>query len=126
MRRAAQFRFVQIPALLALFAMALVGRARAEGVRLDVLQIPAVIAGARSAFALEAIVVRPDDGQPHPLALLNHGSPRDAEDRPKMSPYGRWAEAVAFARRGWVAVAFLRRGYGRSQGEWAETYGACS
>jgi len=25
---------------------------------------------------------------------------------------------VAFARRGWVAVAFLRRGYGRSQG-WA-------
>ena len=33
-----------------------------------------------------------------------------------MSPYRQWAEAVAFARRGWVAVAFLRRGHGRSQG----------
>jgi len=44
-------------------------------------------------------VVRPDHGQPHPLAMLNHGSPRSAEDRPKVSPYGLWAKAVAFARR---------------------------
>src|SRR5665213_4570004 len=104
------------------------GQARAEGIRLDALQIPAEIAGVygRAPLQLEAIVVRPDDGQPHPLAVINHGSPRDAEDRPKMSPYGQWAEAVAFARRGWVAVAFLRRGYGRSQGAWAETYGGCS
>ena len=104
------------------------GQVRAEGIRLDALQIPAEITGVsgRGPLQLEAIVVRPDDGQPHPLAVINHGSPRDAEDRPKMSPYGRWAEAVAFARRGWVAVAFLRRGYGRSQGEWAETYGGCS
>jgi len=43
-----------------------------------------------------------------------------------MSPYSMWAQAVAFARRGWVAVAFLRRGYGRSEGVWAETYGSCS
>jgi dienelactone hydrolase len=104
------------------------GTARAEGIRLEALQIPADIPGSngRGALQLEAIVVRPDDGQSHPLAVLNHGSPRSAEDRPKMSPYVLWAEAVAFARRGWVAVAFLRRGYGRSQGEWAETYGPCS
>jgi hypothetical protein len=90
------------------------GPARAEGIRLDALQIPADIPGSNGrAPQLEAIVVRPDDGQPHPLAVLNHGSPRSAEDRPKMSPYGLWAEAVAFARRGFVAVAFLRRGYGR-------------
>ena len=102
--------------------------ASAEGIRLDPLQIPAEIAGSSSSspLQLEAIVLRPDDGQPHPLAVINHGSPRDAEDRPKMSPFGLWAQAVAFARRGWVAVAFLRRGYGRSQGEWAETYGGCS
>jgi dienelactone hydrolase len=98
--------------------------ARAEGVRTDPLQIPAVIGG--SSFALEAIVVRPDDGQPHPLAVLNHGSPRDAADRPKKSPYGMWAQAMAFARRGWVAVAFMRRGYGRSQGVWAAPAGPCS
>ena len=40
------------------------GPARAEGIRLEGLQIPADIAGAngRGALQLEAIVVRPDDG----------------------------------------------------------------
>ena len=118
----------QVAPWLALFAITLLGQARAEGVRLDVLQIPAVIEGSHGAgrFALEAIVLRPDDGQPHPLAVLNHGSPREAEDRPKMSPYGMWAQAMAFARRGWVAVAFMRRGYGRSQGAWAQPRGSCA
>jgi dienelactone hydrolase len=37
-----------------------------------------------------------------------------------------WAQAVAFARRGWVAVAFMRRGYGRSEGGWVENYGSCA
>jgi dienelactone hydrolase len=101
---------------------------RAEGVRLDPLKIPAVVSGTGGAgtFALEAIVIRPDDGLPHPLAVLNHGSPRSAGDRPGMTPYRMWAQAVAFARRGWVAVAFLRRGYGRSQGQWTENYGSCA
>lgn len=52
------------------------------------------------------------------LAITMSFGQARAEGRPKMSPYRLWAEAVAFARRGWVAVAFLRRGYGRSQGEW--------
>jgi dienelactone hydrolase len=42
-----------------------------------------------------------------------------------MSPFGLWSQAVQFARRGWTAVAFMRRGYGRSQGGWAEDYGTC-
>ncbi len=106
----------------------LAGHVRAEGLRQDALKIPAVIAGPRGATSveLEAIVVRPDDGRPHPLAILNHGSPRKADQRPKMSPYALWAQAAAFARRGWVAVAFLRRGYGQSGGSWAENWGACS
>jgi hypothetical protein len=97
------------------------GPARAEGIGLEALQIPADIpgrtTGAGCNWRPSCIVLGPDDGQPHPLAVLNHGS-RAALDCPKVSPYGLWAEAVAFARRGWVAVAFLRRGYGRSQG-WA-------
>ena len=72
------------------------GPARAEGIRLEALQIPADIPGSngRDGQQLEALVVRPDDGQPRPLAMLNRGSPRSAEDRPKVSPYGlgapRW------------------------------------
>jgi len=115
--------------LAALIAIAcLAGQVHAEGLRHDALKIPAVIAGpsGSTSVALEAIVVRPDDGQPHPLAIINHGSPRLPEDRPKMSPYGMWAQATAFARRGWVAVAFLRRGYGESGGSWAETSGGCA
>jgi dienelactone hydrolase len=101
---------------------------RAEEIRLDALNIPIVVSapGGSHSVELEAIVVRPDDKLPHPLAVLNHGSPRNPEDRPKMTPYKLWAQAVAFARRGWVAVAFMRRGYGHSQGERAENYGPCS
>jgi dienelactone hydrolase len=97
--------------------------ARAEGIRQEPLQIRAVISG--KPYSLEALVVRPDDDAPHPLALINHGSPRDAGDRPGMSPNRLWLQAAAFARRGWTAVAFLRRGYGRSQGGWVENYGSC-
>jgi dienelactone hydrolase len=115
--------------LLALTVLALsAGQGRAEEIRLDELKIPAVISGATGSASvdLEAIVLRPDDGVPHPLAVLNHGSPRDGSDRPKLAPYRLWAQAAAFARRGWVAVAFMRRGYGLSQGGWAENYGSCS
>jgi dienelactone hydrolase len=99
-----------------------------EEIRLDALNIPAIVSGpgGSQSVSLEAIVLRPDDGLPHPLAVINHGSPRLASDRPAMSPYGLWAQARAFARRGWVAVAFLRRGYGASEGAWAENYGYCS
>jgi dienelactone hydrolase len=104
------------------------GPGRAEGIRAETLTIPAIIAGPNGSqtVQLDAIVVRPDDRSPHPLAVINHGSPREASDRPTMSPDGMWAQARAFARRGWVAVAFLRRGYGPSQGGWAETYDSCA
>jgi dienelactone hydrolase len=108
---------------LGLLAAALPLGARADGVRHEPLQIPAVIDG--RTYQLEGLVVRPDDGQPHPLALINHGSPRDADDRPGMTPNRLWLQAAAFARRGWTAVTFLRRGYGHSQGGWVENYGSC-
>jgi dienelactone hydrolase len=100
--------------------------ARAEELRFDTIQIPVRAPGGIRSLELEAMVVRPDDGVAHPLALLNHGSPRDAVDRPTMTPYRMWPQAVAFARRGWVVVVPIRRGYGSSQGQWAEGYGSCS
>jgi hypothetical protein len=78
MVRAPRFRLIQITRLQAfVLAAMLLGQARAEGIRFDNLQIPAVISTSRAShtFELEGLVVRPDDGQPHPLALLNHGSP---------------------------------------------------
>src|SRR5258708_12261440 len=121
---ATRLRLSGTAVLLALIVIATSsGEGRAEELRLDEMKIPAVIPGSSrpASVALEAIALRPDDGLPHPLAVLNHGSPRDQSDRPTMSPYRMWAQAVAFARRGGVAVAFIRRGYGRSGGGWAET-----
>jgi dienelactone hydrolase len=125
-KRIGLFEAALLPALLATAISAAPGRA--EEIRLDALKIPAVISGPKGSatFALEAIVLRPDDGQPHPLAVLNHGSPRNPDDRSTMTPFSMWAQAVAFARRGWVAVVFMRRGYGRSEGAAAENYGACA
>jgi dienelactone hydrolase len=100
--------------------------ARADELRFEPIRIPVSEPGRSRALELEALVVRPDDGIAHPLAVLNHGSPRDAANRSTMSPYRLWPQAVAFARRGFVAVVAMRRGYGNSQGEWAEGYGSCS
>ena len=127
MVRAPRFRLVQVARLQAFLLAIAAARARCAP-KAFVSMICKFRLSSRTShgshtFELEGLVVRPDDGQPHPLAVLNHGSPRDAEERPKMSPYGMWAQAIAFARRGWVAVAFMRRGYGHSQGEWAPRLG---
>ncbi len=74
----------------------------------------------------EALLVRPDEPGQYPLALINHGSPRSAADRPNMTPLSMLPEAMEFARRGWAAVVVMRRGYGGSGGSWAESYGSCN
>src|SRR5271165_4417590 len=85
------------------------GSARAQDLVESELRIPMKEAGKKG---LEAVMVRPNDGAAHPLALLNHGAPRDAADRPGMTPWGMLPQAREFARRGWTAVVVMRRGYG--------------
>ena len=43
-----------------------------------------------------------------------------------MSPMAYLPQATEFARRGWAAVVLMRRGYGDSGGDWAETLGSCN
>jgi dienelactone hydrolase len=74
---------------------------------------------------LEALLVRPSDPGRYPLALLAHGSPRSGADRVAMTPLAMLPQALEFARRGWAAAVVMRRGYGNSDGGWAETYGSC-
>jgi dienelactone hydrolase len=87
------------------------------------LRIPAPGAGKKG---LEAIMVRPGDPGPHPLALINHGAPRDGSKRRTMSPRDMLPQAREFARRGWTTVVVMRRGYGDSGGDFAEDARACS
>jgi dienelactone hydrolase len=86
------------------------------------LRIPAPGAGEQG---LEALMVRPDEPGPHPLALINHGSPRVAAERGKMRPASFLPQAREFARRGWTTVIVMRRGFGNSGGDFAEDAHPC-
>ncbi|HEY6254454.1 MAG TPA: hypothetical protein VIY51_01545 [Xanthobacteraceae bacterium] len=70
---------------------------------------------------LEALLVRADEPERHPLVLINHGSPRDASERPEMTPLRLLLQATEFVRRGWTAAIVMRRGFGDSAGGFASS-----
>jgi len=96
--------------------------AGAQTIVREELRIPMAAAGPRG---LEAVLVRPNAAGKFPLVLLNHGAPRDAKDRPGMTPLTYVPHALEFARRGFAAMAVMRRGYGDSGGAFAESNGPC-
>lgn len=89
------------------------------------LRIPAPGAGKKG---LQALMVRPNEPGPHPLALINHGTPSEklAENRVRKTPREMLPQAREFARRGWTTVIVMRRGYGTSGGDYAEEADGCS
>jgi dienelactone hydrolase len=86
------------------------------------LRVPFADAGPRG---LEAQLVRPADGRRYPLAVIGHGSPRDVQERPHMTPGRYYVQALEFARRGFAVLIVTRRGYGSSGGDYAEGGAAC-
>ena len=86
-------------------------------------QIP--INTSNGTIKLEALLVFPNDKVPHPLALISPGSPRNASARPNMTALSYLPIANEFARRGYSVAVVLRRGYGSSEGGWAESFGPC-
>jgi dienelactone hydrolase len=96
--------------------------AHAQDLIVTELRIPTPSSGRKG---LEAVMIRPNDQAPHPLALLTHGTPREAADRAGMTPLRWLPQAREFARRGWTAVIVLRRGFGDSGGGYAENGEAC-
>jgi dienelactone hydrolase len=106
-----------------LLADSCLGLAQAHGLVEEPLRIPMPEAGSRG---LEAVMVRPDDDLAHPLALITHGTPREADKRGEISALSFVPHAREFARRGWTTVIVVRRGYGTSGGSYAEDAQACS
>jgi dienelactone hydrolase len=96
--------------------------AAAEPFHREDLRIPIEAAGPRG---LEAMLLRPSGTRRYPLALISHGTPREAMRREEMSPYRSYRQALEFARRGFAALVFMRRGYGDSGGKFAESSGPC-
>jgi dienelactone hydrolase len=71
-------------------------------------------------YKLDALVTRPAAPGRYPLMIISHGSPRDGAQRAESRPTTYSTIAVEFARRGWATVAVMRRGYGRSEGDYVE------
>ena len=104
---------------------------KVEAIAADALSIEkgrlAVRIGSGS-YDLETLTVTPPGDGPFPLAVVSHGTPtrggRDALRNVKI----RLMLAVAenFARRGYKAVIFARRGYASSSGSYKEGYGGCN
>jgi dienelactone hydrolase len=108
--------------LAALFVCIAMQPAVAESFHREDLRIPMEVAGPRG---LEAMLLRPSGTRRYPLALISHGAPREAAARAPMSPYRTYRQALEFARRGFAALVFMRRGYGDSGGQYSESSGPC-
>ena len=99
------------------------GQAHAQELVEESLRIPMREAGRNG---LEAVMVRPNDNFAHPLVLMTHGTPREADKRRGITALSFVPQAREFARRGWTTVIVVRRGYGTSGGNYAEEARACS
>lgn len=52
----------------------------------------------------------------HPLAILTHGTSNVPEDRATVTPWVFLPQAMWFARRGYVVLVVVRKGFGNSSG----------
>ncbi|HUQ77144.1 MAG TPA: prolyl oligopeptidase family serine peptidase [Burkholderiales bacterium] len=75
---------------------------------------------------IAATVLRPDAQGPFGAVVLNHGVSASARERARESSDLLINAAAVFARRGYVVVMPLRRGFGATGGDMAEDPGSCS
>src|SRR5919206_2757943 len=76
--------------------------------------------------SIAATVLRPEGQGPFGAVVLNHGVSASARERARESSDLLINAAAVFARRGYVVVMPLRRGFGATGGEMAEDPGSCS
>jgi len=74
---------------------------------------------------LDALEVYVDTPGKHPLALLTHGTSDKQEERMQLTPWSQLPQAYWFARRGYVVLVIIRRGYGTSGGQQDGVHGGC-
>jgi dienelactone hydrolase len=77
-------------------------------------------------YTIAATILRPDAEGPFGVVVLNHGVSASARERARESSDLLINSAAVFARRGYVVVLPLRRGFGDTGGDMAEDPGSCS
>ena len=132
-RRTGALRSVLFAAALIVPAAALAAEPRMAGPvgvpsgpeREQVWWVPMVPPRGDAPLHLVTTVYRPPGEGPFPLAIVNHGSPRDAADRRKQERDPMRAQARWFVGRGFAVAVPMRRGYGASEGDFSEGFGPC-
>jgi len=76
-------------------------------------------------FGIDVLKVEVERTGKHPLALLTHGTASDPIERSQVTPWSFLPQAIWFARRGYVVLVVVRKGYGRSSGEQDGRHGGC-
>ena len=77
-------------------------------------------------YEIAATILRPDGAGPFGAVILSHGVPGSEKERLTESAATDFnAAAPVFARRGYVVVMPMRRGFGATGGEFAEDAGPC-
>ena len=92
-----------------------------------VIRIPMTVPrpGGVQHIVLEATLYRPSGPGPFPLVVLSHGTSRDPQQR--LGGRLRYnAQSWEFVSLGFAVVIPMRRGYGRSEGDYAEGEGLCA
>jgi dienelactone hydrolase len=75
---------------------------------------------------LDSVEVYADRPGRHPLVVLTHGTSPDRDVRMQVTPWAYLQQAVWFARRGYVAIVVVRKGYGKSGGHMDGYFGGCN
>jgi dienelactone hydrolase len=76
-------------------------------------------------FGIDVLQVEVERPGRHPLAILTHGTSNDPVERATVTPWAFLPQAIWFARRGYVVLVVVRKGYGRSSGEMDSKHGGC-
>jgi dienelactone hydrolase len=77
-------------------------------------------------YAIAATILRPEGDGPFGAVVLNHGVSASARERARESSDLLLGAAAVFARRGYMVIMPLRRGFGATGGEMAEDPGSCA
>jgi len=77
-------------------------------------------------YEIATTILRPDGNGPYGVVVLNHGVSASARERARESSELLISAASVFARRGYVVVLPLRRGFGATGGAMAEDPGSCA
>src|SRR5262249_59684777 len=72
----------------------------------------------RSGAVMQTRALRPAGPGPFPLAIVSHGSPADAAQRPAMQVPTYTSASKWLLERGYMVALPLRRGYGETGGPW--------